>query len=119
MPPPPPGVPMPPGIPGPPMPTGVPGAPAFPGFGFAAHVGKQKANKKPKIPMKSLNWTKLNGNVIKGTIWDKVDDTKLKFNPDEFCQIFGKAEIKPKAPPKKIVEKKLKKYLLNLIDKGI
>ena len=109
MPPPPPGVPMPPGIPGPPMTPGVPGAPSFPGFGFTDPTGKQKLNKKPKVPMKSLNWTKLNGNIIKGTIWDKVDDTKLKFNPDEFCQIFGKAEIKPMAPPKKLVEKKTKK----------
>jgi len=58
--------------------------------------------------MKSLNWTKLNANAIKGTIWEKIDDTKVKFNPDEFCQIFSKAEVKPKAPPKKKVEKKTK-----------
>jgi hypothetical protein len=89
------------------MPPGVPGVPTFPGFGFAP-VAKQKANKKPKVAMKSLNWTKLNANAIKGTIWEKIDDTKVKFNPDEFCQIFSKAEVKPKAPPKKKVEKKTK-----------
>lgn len=97
---------MPPGVPGVPMPPGIPGAPAFPGF--APVAVKQKPNKKPKVPMKSLNWTKLNPNSIKGTIWEKIDDTKLKFNPDEFCEIFAKAEIKPKAPPKKKVEKKQK-----------
>jgi len=90
------------------MPPGIPGAPAFPGFGFAAPAGKQKPNKKPKVPMKTLNWTKLNANVVKGTIWEKIDDTKIKFNPDEFCEIFAKAETKPKAPPKKKVEKKTK-----------
>jgi len=58
--------------------------------------------------MKALNWTKINANNIKGTIWEKIDDTKIKFNPDEFCEIFGKAEMKPKAPPKKVVEKKTK-----------
>ena len=91
------------------MSPGVPDVPTFPGFSFAAQAGKFKSNKKPKIPMKSLNWTKLNDNVIKNTIWDKIDDTTLKFNPDEFCHIFGKDEIKQKTPPKKVVEKKAKK----------
>ena len=107
-PPPPPGIPMPPpppGVPGPPPPPGVPGAPAFPGFG--APAGKLKQNKKPKVPMKALNWTKLNANNVKGTIWEKIDDTKVKIDPEEFCKIFSKAENKPKAPPKK-VEKKTK-----------
>jgi hypothetical protein len=99
---------MPPGVPGVPMPPGVPGAPAFPGFGFAPVATKQKPNKKPKVPMKALNWTKLNANVIKGTIWEKIDDTKIKFDPREFCELFGKAEVKPKAPPPKKVEKKTK-----------
>ena len=107
MPPPPPGVPMPPPPPGIPGPPGPPGPPMPPGFGFAAPAGKQKPNKKPKVPMKTLNWTKLNANSVKGTIWEKIDDTKLKFSPDEFCKIFAKAEAKPKAPPKK-VEKKTK-----------
>jgi len=105
---------MPPGVPGVPMPPGVPGVPgppAFPGFGFAPVATKQKPNKKPKVPMKALNWTKINANNIKGTIWEKIDDTKIKFNPDEFCEIFGKAEMKPKAPPKKVVEKKNKNSL--------
>ena len=57
--------------------------------------------------MKALNWTKLNANNIKGTIWEKIDDAKVKFDPQEFCEIFSKAETK-KAPPKKKVEKKTK-----------
>jgi diaphanous 1 len=61
--------------------------------------------------MKSLNWTKLNANNIKGTIWEKIDDTKLKFNPDDFCQTFAKAEAKPKAAvvAKPKVQKNVKK----------
>ena len=111
--PPPPGVPMPPQIPGVPMPppvSGVLGVPAFTGFGFAPQPQKVKPNKKPKVPMKSLNWTKLNANNIKGTIWEKIDDTKLKFKPDDFCETFAKAEAKPKAvvvKPK--VQKNVKK----------
>jgi hypothetical protein len=51
---------MPPGVPG------VPGSPMPPGFGLAPPA---MGNQKPKVSMKSLNWTKLNGNVIKGTIF--------------------------------------------------
>ena len=103
-----PGVPMPPGVPGVPMPPGVPGVPAFPGFGFA-QPAKTKPNPKPKVPMKSLNWTKINANNIKGTIWENIDDTKIKFKPDDFCETFAKAETKPKAAPKPVVKKNVKK----------
>ena len=109
-----PGVPMPPPIPGVPMPPGIPGVPAFPGFGFAAQPTKTKPNKKPKVPMKSLNWTKLNANNIKGTIWENIDDTKLKFSPDDFCETFAKAEIKPKAvAAKPKVQKNVKKAFVD------
>ncbi len=40
---------------------------------------------------------------------DEIDDAIVKFNLDEFYEIFGKAEIKQKAPRKKIKEKKTKK----------
>ena len=86
---PPPGVPLPPGVP---PPSGVPRPPG-PGF----PPMKTKPNRKPKVPMKILDWTKLNANDIKGTIWDKIDDAKIKFNPDDFCETFSKAEAKPKA----------------------
>ena len=112
--PPPPGVPMPPSIPGVPMPPPVPGIPGPPIFGgFAPQPQKLKPNKKPKVPMKSLNWTKLNANNVKGTIWEKIDDTKLKFKPDDFCETFAKAEAKAKtvvAKPK--VQKEVKKAFL-------
>ena len=99
--PPSPGIPLPPGVPIPPgIPTtpGIPGTPAFPGFGFTPATTKTKPNKKPKVRMKQLHWEKLNANSIKDTIWEKIDDTKLKFNPDEFCKLF--AQDKPQSPPK-------------------
>ena len=101
MPPPPPGVPMPPPPPGIPGPPGPPGPPMPPGFGFAAPAGKQKPNKKPKVPMKTLNWTKLNANSVKGTIWEKIDDTKLKFSPDEFAKYSQKQK-----PSQKLLQRK-------------
>ena len=87
----------------------MPGVPAFPGFGFAPQPQKVKPNKKPKVPMKSLNWTKLNANNIKGTIWEKIDDTKLKFKPDDFCETFAKAEAKPKKTEAERYEAKMRR----------
>ena len=96
------------------MAPGIPGPPSFPGFGFAPQPVKTKPNKKPKVPMKSLNWTKINANSIKGTIWEDIDDTKLKFSPDDFCETFAKAEIKPKAvAAKPKVQKNVKKAFLD------
>ena len=91
------------------MPPGVPGVPAFPGFGFAQPAVKTKPNPKPKVAMKALNWTKINANSVKGTIWENIDDTKIKFKPDDFCETFAKAEIKPKAAPKAAPKKNVKK----------
>ena len=51
---------------------------------------KPKSNKTPKIPMKSLDWTKFEKKDIKGTIWDLIDYSNIKFNPDEFRETFAK-----------------------------
>ena len=78
------------GVQGVPMLPRVPHSSVFPGYGFSPVSAKQKPNKKPKVPMKSLNWTKLIANIVRGTIWEKIDGTKIKFNPQEFCDLFGK-----------------------------
>jgi hypothetical protein len=51
--------------------------------------------------MKSLNWTKMNANSVKGTIWEKIDDTKLKFSPDEFAKYSQKQK-----PSQKLLRRK-------------
>jgi len=69
---PPPAVPPPPppiGIPPPPPP---PGAPPLPGA-----VANQKNIPQSKQPMKSFNWSKLPDSVIKSTIWQDIDDTRV------------------------------------------
>lgn len=94
-PPPPPG-----GGPPPPPPFGAPpGAPPFPGFGMPSLP--KKKNVKPKIPMKNLNWDVIKPNQVKGTIWENIDDQKIKFNIDDFADTFGK---KPPAAPKVVKE---------------
>jgi hypothetical protein len=37
----------------------------------------QKAPLKPSVKMKQLNWTKINGRKIDGTIWKEVDDGRV------------------------------------------
>ena len=71
--PPPPAPPPPPppaGIPPPPPP---PGAPALPGTMTA-----KKKIPQSKQPMKSFNWSKLPDSVIKSTIWQDIDDTRVR-----------------------------------------
>jgi len=115
MPPPPPGVPMPPGVPGvpgPPPPPGVPGVPGVPMFGFAP-VGKQHKKEKPRVPMKALFWEVIQPRDIKDTIWDKLDDTKVKLNLDKFEEKFSQVKKEPKKEPeKKGPAKKEKKTFL-------
>ena len=82
--------------------------PIAPGAAGAPVTVKPKKIKR-KDPMKPLNWIKLNPNNVKGTILEKIDNTKLKFNLDEFCEIVAKAETKPNAPPKKTDKEKTKK----------
>ena len=55
--------------------------------------------------MKSLNWTKINANNIKGTIWEIINDTKIKFKLDDFCETLAKAEIKLRAAQKPVAKK--------------
>ncbi|MCQ2821434.1 MAG: FH2 domain-containing protein [archaeon] len=47
-------------------------------------------------------WTCLKPNQIKGTIWDGLDDTKIKLNLDTLDEMF--CVIKKEAP--KVEEKK-------------
>ena len=110
-PPPPPPIPGAPPVPGAPPIPGVPGAPPFPGApafpGFGPALPKKK-NEKPKIPMKNLNWSKINPNQVKGTIWENIDDGKIKFNIDDFADTFGQKVVEKKkeaAPVQKKVEK--------------
>ena len=69
-PPPPPPPPPPVGIPPPPPP---PGAPPLPGA-----TANKKSIPQSKQPMKSFNWSKLPDSVIKSTIWQDIDDTRVR-----------------------------------------
>ena len=53
--------------------------------------------------MKSLFWEVIQAKDIKDTIWDKLDDTKIKINLDKFEEKFSQVKKEPK---KAVVEKK-------------
>ncbi|KAL4238139.1 Dishevelled associated activator of morphogenesis 2 [Mactra antiquata] len=89
----PPSVPPPPAPPppGPPPPPAVPGAPPPPTM-FGIPGSAQRRNvPKPKQPLKSFNWTKLDEHKIKGSIWTDLDDTKLYplLDLEEFEKTFS------------------------------
>ena len=42
--------------------------------------------------MKSLFWEVIQAKDIKGTIWDELDDTKIKINLDKFEEKFSQVK---------------------------
>ena len=60
--------------------------------------------------MKPLHWDVIPPRELKDTLWDKLDDTKIKLNLDKFEEKFSqvKKEVKKKEAPKTTskVEKK-------------
>lgn len=67
--------------------------------------------------MKGLNWTKIAPNQIKNTIWEKIDDSKVKFNIDNFISEFSQKKIIPKKPSQKIEQKKVQKQCFSQPDR--
>ena len=61
------------------------------------------AKKKPRVPMKSIFWEVIQPKDIKDTLWDTLDDTKIKLNLDKFEEKFSQVKKEPK---KVVVEKK-------------
>ena len=64
--------------------------------------------------MKSIFWEVIQAKDIKGTIWDELDDTKIKINLDKFEEKFSqvKKELKKPVVEKKVSAKKEKKTFL-------
>ncbi|CAD8146639.1 unnamed protein product [Paramecium pentaurelia] len=103
-PPPPPPIPGqkggPPGPPPPPPPPGQKGIPPPPpsfgganakGPGIPQQIGKKKQN--PQKPMKQVPWVVIKDDKIKSTIWEKIDDSKLKINTSLLEEQFCKVEL--------------------------
>lgn len=112
-PPPPPGMG---GPPPPPPPPGMGGPPPPPGM--AAMPTKKVI--KPSRKMRGFMWTKVTPNTIKNTIWEAIDDEKVKLNAKELEDIFG---IDPEAERKreealaaKLAQKEDKPRLISLLD---
>ncbi len=64
--------------------------------------------------MKALFWEVIQPRDLKGTIWDKLDDTKIKLNLDKFEEKFSQVKKDPKkeAEKKAASEKKQKKTFI-------
>ena len=68
--------------------------------------------------MKALLWEIIQPRELKGTLWDKLDDTKIKINVDKFEEKFSQVKKDPKKEAEKKVHqtKSKKKHLLNQIE---
>eukprot|EP00008_Paramoeba_atlantica_P008543 CAMPEP_0201487742 /NCGR_PEP_ID=MMETSP0151_2-20130828/15198_1 /ASSEMBLY_ACC=CAM_ASM_000257 /TAXON_ID=200890 /ORGANISM="Paramoeba atlantica, Strain 621/1 / CCAP 1560/9" /LENGTH=1120 /DNA_ID=CAMNT_0047872885 /DNA_START=156 /DNA_END=3518 /DNA_ORIENTATION=- len=89
---------------GPPPPPGS-GPPPPPGGGPA--MGRPpKAKKDPPVKMKAFNWSKIPDAKIDGTIWEELDDEKIKINLEGLTDMFCTAKPKAKDEEGKDGEKK-------------
>ena len=64
--------------------TGVPSIPLFPSVAI-----KSKPNNRPKVPMKHLNWTKIPVGKISRTIWERIDDSRVRLNEELLLEKFS------------------------------
>ena len=67
--------------------------------------------------MKGLNWTKIQPNQIKNTIWEKIDDSKVKFDIDDFVEEFSQKKIIQKPTVQKEEQKKPQKQCFSQPDR--
>ena len=79
---------------------------------------KQNVVPKSKNPLKSVNWTKISdSSQLEGTIWEKLDETKLyekELNLTKVDKIF---ELVPLAQRSNLeVTKRVPKYSSSVID---
>jgi hypothetical protein len=74
------------GPPPPPMPGVAP--PPMPGKKAEAPE-KKKADVKPGTKMKAFNWTKIPPRKVDGSVWSKLDDTKVKLDHKALEELFG------------------------------
>ncbi|CAD8139672.1 unnamed protein product [Paramecium octaurelia] len=88
-PPPPPPPPGQKGIPPPPPPTF--GSANAKGPGIPQQIVKKKQN--PQKPMKQVPWVVIKEDKLKTTIWEKIDDSKIKINTSILEEQFCKVEL--------------------------
>jgi hypothetical protein len=110
------------GPPPPPMPGGggggAPPPPPMPGKKAAGVPEKKKADVKPGTKMKAFNWTKIPPRKVEGSIWSKVDDTKIKVDSKALEEFFGAAtaEAKPAKAPLSPTAKDGKEHVITVLE---
>ena len=72
---------------------GPPGPPSLGIGGITMAVAKQKC--KPRVPLRGVMWSIMKMNEVKNTIFEKIDDSKVKFSIDQLEKEFQKKETNP------------------------
>merc|ERR1712032_38401 len=57
---------------------------------------KKKPELKPGRKMRNLQWNKIDPFSVKTSIWNEVDDTKIKFDTIDFENMFGQKVVAKK-----------------------
>lgn len=83
---------------------GIPMAPPLPGAQLPKD-NKSKPKKptiEPRVPMRSLFWTKIPDRFINSTIWENLSDENVKLDVDQLEALFCKAPVKASKEEKKV-----------------
>jgi len=72
-----------------PPPPALKGPPPLPGLKLPAKV-IEKPKQVPRIPLRKIQWDKVRPDKINGTVWAKLDDTKVKLDIDFIEKEFAK-----------------------------
>lgn len=113
-PPPAPPAPPPPPAPGlaPPMAPGVP----VPVKNAIPPGMKAKEKIQLDVKMRQFHWNKLQNGQIEGTVWQQLDDSKVKLDLNDLKCVFGESKENDEVQVKTTVKKKPERQLIKLID---
>ena len=91
-----------------PLPPPPPPPPPPPSMPKQSKVPK-KANKPPPKKLKAIFWQRIQDDTYKDTIWKNIDDSSVKIDEKELCELFAqneqiqnKASTSSSAPPKMV-----------------
>eukprot|EP01084_Bolivina_argentea_P172755 299218_1 len=77
---------------------------------------KRKKEIKPGRKMKNLQWTTVDPFSVEKSIWNEVDDSKIKFDPKDLEGMFGQKIIARKAPKSGGRKKKERVEEIHILD---
>ena len=98
----------------PPPPPFLGGPPPIASLFNKVTEGPSKEKKAPKVPMKQICWTCVNPNKIEYTVWERINESEVPYDPEELEKHFTSKRPDKKQENAKINTPNVKVTLLSL-----